>query len=274
MCHRLSLLALVVFMVCSVSGVEGQEFVTDGLVSFWTFDRNTISGDTVEDVWGNNNGKVTDAQIAAGKINEGLEFNGSSSLVTIEEDKSLDITDAMSIEAWIKMSAWQADPNRNVIMARYDQDQNKRYLQFSINPDNGLAAYMGYSNGTAYFQTQKGGTNRDWIGEWVHVAFTWDYSDGGLAKLYVNGEEIGSYQDQQALEEPLVPYNIPWIIGAMPPQSRYFAGVIDEVRIYNKRLSDEEIKRNFNVKSNNVAVQPAGKLATTWSDVKVCRRAW
>ncbi len=45
-------------------------------------------------------------------------------------------------------------------------------------------------------------------------------------------------------------------------------GKIDEVRIYDRRLSDEEILANFNVNSIFVAVWPAGKLATTWSEVK------
>ena len=268
---KLLLLTLMVFMVCAANQIEAQEFVPSGLVSFWTFDQNTINGDTVKDVWGNNDGTATDTNIAVGKIAEGLEFNGSSSMVEIAKDASLDITDAMTIEAWIKMSVWQADPNRNIIMTRYNAGEGKRYLQFSLNPDNGLATYMGHSDGTAYYQTQKGGQNLDWIDQWVHVAFTWDHSDGGLCKLYVDGEEIGGYLDQQALEDPLVPYDIPWIIGGMPHQSRFFAGVMDEVRIYDRRLSDAEIKRNFGVKSNNVAVEPAGKLATTWSEVKTYR---
>lgn len=269
MCYRISIIALVVLVVCAVAQVEAQEFVTAGLVSFWTFDRDTIDGDTVKDVWGGNDGKMTDTVAAVGMVNEGLEFNGSSSLIDIDEDPSLDITDAMSMDAWIKISVWQADPNRNIIMARYNAGENKRYLQFALNPDNGLATYMGYSNGTAYFQTQKGGQNLDWIDQWVHVAFTWDHSDGGLSKLYVNGEEIGAYANQEPLEEPLVPYDVPWTIGAMAHNSRFFSGVMDEVRIYNRRLSDDEITRNFNARSNIIAVQPAGKLAATWGEAKL-----
>ena len=37
---------------------EAQPFVTKGLTSFWTFDKNTIKGDTVEDVWGENDGTM------------------------------------------------------------------------------------------------------------------------------------------------------------------------------------------------------------------------
>jgi hypothetical protein len=257
------ILALFVVGICI-----GQEFVTDGLVSFWSFDQSTINGETVADVWGSANGTMTDTIVVQGKINEGLEFNGSSSMVTIDMDKSLDITDAISMDAWIKISEWLLDPNRNIIIARYDQDAGKRGLQFSLNPDNGLATYMGHTNGTAYAQTQKGGQNQDWVGQWVHVAFTWDHSDGGLTNLYVDGEEIGSYANQEPLEEPLLIFDIPWVIGAMQAQSRFFSGVIDELRIYDKRLSDDEVARNFGVKSNDVAVEPQEKLATLWGSVK------
>lgn len=271
MSYKFLLFALVLLTVCAVSQIAAQEFVTNGLVSFWTFDGNTISGNAVEDVWGNCNGTAEDTEIVPGKINEGLQFNGSSSLVTIVEDASLDITDAITIEAWIKIDVWQADPNRNVIMARYVAGAGQRYAQFSINPDNGLALYIGHTNGTAYAQTQKGGTDPEWVDKWVHVAVTWDHSGDGLGRLYMDGEEIGGYLDQDQLNDPLIAYDIPWIIGAMPDTSRFFSGVMDEVRIYDKSLSATEIQRNFNAKSNYIAVQPAGKLAATWGRVKLCR---
>ena len=270
MYYKSLFLALVIAMFLAAGQLTAQEFVSNGLVSFWSFDEGTVAGDNVTDVWGNNDGTMIDCQVTAGKINEGLEFNGSSSLVDIVQDPSLDITDAISIEAWIKMSVWQENPNRNVVMARYDTNGNRRYLQFSLNPDNGLATYMGHTNGTAYAQTQKGGRNEDWVGQWVHVAFTWSHSGDGLSRLYVNGEEIDSYANQDALMDPLIiPNDLPWTIGAMVASNRFFAGVIDEVRVYNKRLSDAEVMNNFNVQSNVVApVDLSGKLADTWGNIK------
>jgi hypothetical protein len=266
--HRVLLIALGLFIVCAPDQIDALEFVTDGLVSFWTFNENTIEGDIVMDVWGDNDGKMADTKAAAGKIGQGLEFNGSSSLVTIAEDESLDITDAITIEAWIYMAVWQEDPNRNVIMARYNADLSKRYVQFSINPDYGPGLYLGTSNGTAYAQTQLGSRKPEWVEEWIHLAATWDKSDDGLARLYANGVELEEYANQDQKGDALVLNDLPWIIGAMPHKGRFFSGIIDEVRIYDRRLSDEEILANFNVNSIFVAVRPAGKLTTTWSEVK------
>ncbi len=270
MYYKALLVVFAILTVCFVNQIGAQEFITDGLVSFWSFDSGTVAGDTVQDIWGNNHGTMVDANIVPGKINEGVELNGSTSYVQITSDASLDITDAITIEAWIKLSAWQEDPNRNIIVARYNSGEGKRYIQFSINPSNGLATYIGHSAGSAYAQTQKGDRNDEWVGTWVHMAFTWDYSDGGLSKLYVDGQELETYANQEPVEEPLSIFpDVPWVIGSMPHQSRMLAGVMDEVRIYNRRLNDGEIMRNFGVTSNVIsAVQPTDKLATTWGEVK------
>jgi len=45
-----------------------------------------------------------------------------------------------------------------------------------------------------------------------------------------------------------------------------FIGIIDEVMIYNRALSEDEIRQNFQAKG--LSVRPAGKLATVWGEVK------
>ena len=266
--YRISLFVLVLLTLWFANQVSAQQFVPKGLVSFWTFDSDTIDGNTVKDVWGNNHGESTDADIVDGKIGQALAFNGTSSLVSIPDDPSFEFSDAITLEAWVNINLW-AVPERHIIMAKYDQNQSKRYVQFAMKNDVGLSAFLGYSNGSAYMQAQAGDKPAEWVGEWVHVALTWDKSDGGLPILYANGKKLEKYQDQQALQDDLSMNDLPWTIGAMPGFNRFFNGLIDEVRIYNRRLSDEEIERNFNVKSNSVAVQPAGKLAGTWGAVKL-----
>jgi hypothetical protein len=49
---------------------------------------------------------------------------------------------------------------------------------------------------------------------------------------------------------------------------RFLIGMIDEVRIYNRILDEKEVKQNFGAKSNKLAVDPAGKLATAWGTMK------
>lgn len=55
----------------------------------------------------------------------------------------------------------------------------------------------------------------------------------------------------------------------MPQSNRFFDGVMDEVRVYNRRLSNTEVMTNFNAKSNVIfSVRPLESLATTWGKIK------
>ena len=64
--------------------VCAQEFVTDGLFAFYSFDKNTVEGDELEDLWGENHGKIVgQPKSVTGKINEALEFNGTSDCVEL-----------------------------------------------------------------------------------------------------------------------------------------------------------------------------------------------
>lgn len=54
--------------------------MTDGPLAFYSFDKNTVAGDELEDLWSENHGKIVgQPKSVTGKINEGLEFNGTSS---------------------------------------------------------------------------------------------------------------------------------------------------------------------------------------------------
>ena len=85
------------------------------------------------------------------------------------------------------------------------------------------------------------------MGEWVHLVGTYD-GETGKALLYVNGKRIGEHThageirlDQESLDRPLAigaEINGPDINDA----SGEFDGYIDKVRIYDRVLSDEEIK--------------------------------
>ena len=45
-------------------------------------------------------------------------------------------------------------------------------------------------------------------------------------------------------------------------------GIIDEVKIYSRALSENEIQQNFKATSNKLAVEPMSKLAAIWSNIK------
>jgi hypothetical protein len=80
------------------------------------------------------------------------------------------------------------------------------------------------------------------VDNWHHLAGVYD---GESYRLYRDGELIVVHPDT------FVPARVdaPWAIGGraatMPPEGRYFSGLIDEVRIYERALSDDEVRALF-----------------------------
>ena len=62
----------------------------------------------------------------------------------------------------------------------------------------------------------------------------------------------------------------PVIIGAANGTSRYFNGLLDDVRIYDNALSEDEVKKNMDA-MEPTATNSAHKLALTWGRIKVSR---
>ncbi len=77
-------LAAITTVICYVNVAESQEYVIDGLVGFWTLDKEDIKGDTVKDVSGNgHDGKIEgDPKPIKGKIDEALHFDGKDDWAT------------------------------------------------------------------------------------------------------------------------------------------------------------------------------------------------
>jgi hypothetical protein len=77
------------------------------------------------------------------------------------------------------------------------------------------------------------------VNTWSHLATTYD---GAMLRLYVNGTQAGA----QALSGAMAISNNPLRIGGNSALGEYFQGRIDEVRVYNRALSQTEIQTDMN----------------------------
>ena len=242
-------LTAIATIVCYVNVAESQEYVTDGLIGFWTMDAADIQDSTVKDLSGNgNDGTIEgDPEPIKGKIDEALHFDGDGDYIQLpdmgEEMKT-------SVEIWA-------------------------YAENLDNPFSGLVANHQWATGCIHFKLEpnkvmviKSGQERVWgpevnPEEWYHFAYTADAVNNEM-KLYVNGELV---QTGNAGTEAMSLNDM--AIGDEYTAPRFFTGILDEVRIYNRALTEDEIRQNFAVVNNSItAVQPAGKLAATWGALK------
>ncbi|GIX07053.1 MAG: hypothetical protein KatS3mg115_1456 [Candidatus Poribacteria bacterium] len=106
-------------------------------------------------------------------------------------------------------------------------------------------------------------------GVWYHAAVV--VTEGGgsdTVQLYVNGEPAGA-PTPQAMESSEGNY----LIGCHKNFTNFWNGLIDEVALFNRALSPEEIQALMNEGLEGaLSVDPAGKLSLFWGGLK--RSAW
>src|SRR6267378_1798644 len=201
---------------------------TPGLVAAYAF--NEGSGTTVADISGNNNNGTISAATwtTAGKFGNALAFNGTSARVTVPNAASLQLTTGMTLEAWVFPTAtptgWRAIVDKTVdgyyLMASTDQGNR---------PSVG-GTWVGGNQNTY-------GPSVLAVNAWTHLAATFD---GATVRLFVNGAQVASQAQTTALASTTGTLQI----GGDSYPNEFFAGGIDEVRIYNRALSLAEIQND------------------------------
>lgn len=241
-----------------------KKAVSEGLVSYWSFDQETVEGKTVKDVWGSNDGTIEGApKLVKGKVGEGMEFNGSNQSVNVGDpvDGSLDFgarTD-FTLEAW----AFPIDSGASMRIIDKKDDSDVGYM-LEHNILDGFQPYANDGNGNAS-RVLEGMTH---FNQWVHVVGVFERK--GDVELFVDGESVRSVpSDAQGREN--IDNKSPFYIGRRSSGERW-KGILDEIRVYNRVLSEEEIEQNFEARGGLAhSVELGAKLAVMWSTVKYSR---
>jgi hypothetical protein len=204
-----------------------------GLVAAYHF--NEGAGATVQDSSGNGNaGNLSNVTwTTAGRFGSALTFNGTSSWVTVADAASLDLTTGMTLEAWVnptvQPSGWRT------IVAKERTGGVAYFMHGSSSSQNRPGTGVYVANG----ERQLIGGTRLAANTWVYLAATYD---GINQRLFVNGVQVAS----RAQTGPIAVSASPLRIGGNGAWGEYFQGRIDEVRIYNRALSQAEIQTDMN----------------------------
>jgi len=211
-----------------------QEY-PEGMVSYWRFEEGY--GNIAYDSVNGNNATIYGANWTSGRVGNALSFDGND-YVNCGNPDNLKIYPPLSVEVWINPSV--IDPNAStgkIILSK--GDQAFRYYSMWITP----WGTLGFNVEATYNNQIQTEELLD-PNEWYHVV---GVHDGEQIYIYVNGE-LKNHADS-----PLKPYqnnsNAPMTIGIEPSYmwdpNRWFKGVIDEVAIYNRALTQEEIWQHY-----------------------------
>ncbi len=211
-----------------------------GLVGAWAF--NEGSGAAVTDASGNGNaGTITGAtRTTSGKYGGALSFDGTSNYVAVPDASSLDLAGTMTLEAWVYPttlgSAW-----RTAILK-----ETPSYFTYALYANTNTARPSGHVYIGGDVETR--GSAALTLNAWSHLAATYD---GSTLRLYVNGTQVAS----KAVSGSMANSSGALKIGGNAVWGEWFAGRIDEVRVYNRALSAGEITTDLNTA---IGVPPSG----------------
>lgn len=206
-------------------------FLTDGLIGYWSFDggkTNWATNTTLDSSSGGNTGVMTNMSTTSspvmGRMGQALDFDGVNDRV--EMSSELIGTGPVTVSAWVHPRT-SGGSDAGIILS------NRR---FKVTVDSTPFRFFA-SNGAG---NTGSGVVSALFSAWTHVAVTRDAA--GLINFYVNGALSGT-ADQDG-GTPLAGVNN-LNIGNSALNESPFDGPIDEVRVYNRILSVAEIKQLY-----------------------------
>jgi hypothetical protein len=208
-----------------------------------------------------------------GRMGKALQFSGeeNSNYVEVPDHPSLNPQTEITCAAWIYSDAY---PRTAGIISKYIGAGNQRAYDLHMLHDMDRAISANFSSNGAYqlgVSATTVSTEADSVtdGQWAHLAMT--FSAGNFLRIYINGELKA--ETDAAATESIFDNNTSLLIGtdfeiggAHNGQPREFTGIIDEVVIFDRALSDGEIQQVMN--GEFMAVESEGKLAVTWGEIK------
>lgn len=208
---------------------QQADFPTEGLLALWHFDEN--NGTLALDAQGNFDGTVNGADWTSGISHSGLDFNAIDGGVTIPANANLNLTgDEISLTFWFKMN--------EIAEAGCFLFHNTKYIVYI--DGNGKVSFAIYN--PTYHSIVTNWSDRILDTDWHFVAATYD---GTTMKLFIDNQLMNSSEQSGNLNSRVAEIHI-----GNQSSYRFLDGLMDEVAIYNRALTIDEINTMYNTIPN------------------------
>lgn len=223
------LIVATLFAVAVSGNVSAEGNPPDGMVSYWRFEEG--SGTTTADSVGINQGTIFGgATWTTGQVEGALYFDGNDDYVEVTDSPNLNFgTGDLTLEAWFKTVHGRA----NIIIKR-NQDYSKVYDLYITE---GGHLIFSLADAPVYVEVTSTVTILDNV--WHHAVGA---REGDVAKLYIDGE-LNASLDASGLGDLDNSDNV--FIGIDLVDEYEMQGIIDEVAVYNRALTLDEIQYHY-----------------------------
>ena len=256
-----TLFITLILIALTVSFGHAQNEPEDSLILYFSFDeldgKNTIDHSQYE----NHGEMVGGPKHVEGKFGKALELNGADDWVVVPHDEILTVDESVTVMAWINTERHQGPGGQRWQGIVAKSNNPRSYSFYTESPSECLHLSVGGSGSVCNKKVA--------LNEWQHVVA--QVEDGSTHRYWVNGEMAGEFGGKNA--PPGTADTAELLVGKTHEGSREFLGLIDEVRIWNRALSEEEVIEQMEKGYFELfAVDPRQKLATSWGTLKSEKR--
>jgi hypothetical protein len=235
----------------SQATVHPEKVKTSSAVSRWSMDDADVDSGTIKDTWGSNDGTINnggDSTVTSangiGHTGQAFSFDGSNDYIQVPNDTSIQTQLPMTISAWVNLDKLPSNkgdderitskwPGANV---GYLLQAEQNYDHFRLVVNDGSSNHE--VNGSNYPPIQ---TNR-----WYHVTAV--LKTDGKQQLYVNSQQIDQNDTTYSLGSPTNQDLYMGMYGTGGDKN--LNGKIDEVRVYNTALTQQQVWKLYNIGRN------------------------
>lgn len=234
---RKAVLAVSVFLVMC-----GPAWAVDsnGLISHWKFDEG--EGSTAYDSSGDNDGTLVNGPVwTTGVLDGALEFDGINDYVTVPDDPSLNVTGDITISAWMYLARGGTgeDGSEQAIVTKCS-GTGATNNPFDFRTNISVVPRLAFCRADASGHEHIYSTEAVPILEWHHVLVR---VENKVPDFYIDGALSGKTGHTTFTITPTA--NPKPVLIDRRDDGLHLAGSIDDVRIYNRALSAEEIRQLY-----------------------------
>ena len=210
----------------------------NGLVGWWPF-----NGNANDESGNNNHGVVTGATLTTdrnGQANSAYSFDGNSQNILLNKNLNSNITNTITIAFWVKIPydgggiAIVQNNNKSPYNTLFAVSTSQNYHQYIFYGDN-----CNDKASLNFYKNQNSNINDNWN----LLVYTIDSKNS--LKLFFNGKFVGEKNDglfsNSCYENTKLRFGGDWV--SNDPQ--WFKGIIDDISIYNRALSQQEISQIY-----------------------------
>lgn len=227
-----------------VNGSQNSR-IADGLIGLWSFngpdyDIASTTAEVLDRSGNNNNGNASGTRVSVGKSGQGLAFNGSNSSVVVNQSSSLNtIQSAMTFSTWVKFNQVNRTTDGYDWQALITKNSWGNWFSLMMSTEGGNFLRL-YHPGLTPSQS-----DYDWTGiveadKWYLVTVSYD---GTSIKHYIDGV----LKVTTAVTGTPTTNSSNVFLGFSNTGPYPLDGSMDEVRLYNRALSDTEVKLLYNL---------------------------